>query len=101
MDRRRVGPHRPKPSRALLSADGRREKAAPERGCRLRARLRSDWTHTAARLTMMWFTELLRRLRYLLRREHYTAELEEEIRLHMELRDEQLRTSGLAPKATR
>jgi len=50
---------------------------------------------------MMSFAELLRRLRYLLRRERYTAELEEEIRLHLELRGNQLRTSGLAPEAAR
>ena len=38
--------------------------------------------------------ELLRRLWFLVRREKATAELEEEMRLHMELREEQLRRSG-------
>ena len=50
---------------------------------------------------MMSLSEVIRRLRYLLRRDHYTAELEEEIRLHMQLRGERLQTSGLSPEYTR
>src|SRR5262245_57909839 len=50
---------------------------------------------------MMPFTEFLSRLRYLLRREHYTAELEEEIRLHLELRGKQLHAFGLPPESAR
>jgi predicted permease len=45
--------------------------------------------------------ELLRRLEYLLRRDRYTRELAEEMRLHRELRAERLQGGGLAPDAAR
>jgi predicted permease len=45
--------------------------------------------------------ELLRRARYLLLRDRYTRELEEEMRLHRELRAERLQGAGLAPAAAR
>src|SRR5215207_8662195 len=40
--------------------------------------------------------ELLRRLWYALRREHYASDLEEELRLHVELRAEALRAGGMS-----
>lgn len=43
--------------------------------------------------------ELLRRLQYLLFRDRYTAELEEEMRVHRELRAERLQGTGLSPDA--
>ncbi|HET9424285.1 MAG TPA: ABC transporter permease [Gemmatimonadaceae bacterium] len=45
--------------------------------------------------------ELLRRIRYLLLRDRYTAELEEEMRLHRELRAARLEGGGLDPSAAR
>lgn len=45
--------------------------------------------------------EVLRRLLYLVRRDRYTADLEEEMRLHRELRARQLQGGGLAPDAAR
>jgi putative ABC transport system permease protein len=45
--------------------------------------------------------ELLRRLRYLLLRDRYTAELEEEMRLHRQLRAERLQGGGLSPTSAR
>jgi putative ABC transport system permease protein len=40
--------------------------------------------------------DLLRRIRYLLHRSEHSEELEEEMRLHMELRERQLRERGMA-----
>jgi macrolide transport system ATP-binding/permease protein len=45
--------------------------------------------------------ELLRRVWHIVRRDHYTGELEEEIRLHIDLRASQLRGGGLSPSAAR
>ena len=45
--------------------------------------------------------ELLRKARYLLLRDRYTRELEEEMRLHRELRAERLQGGGLAPAEAR
>jgi predicted permease len=45
--------------------------------------------------------ELLRRLEYLVLRDRYTRELEEEMRLHRQLRAERLQGGGLAPAAAR
>src|SRR5215213_2946790 len=45
--------------------------------------------------------ELLRKVKYLLLRDHYTRELEEEMRLHRELRAERLQGGGLGPAAAR
>ena len=45
--------------------------------------------------------ELLRRLAYLVRRDRRTAELEEEMRLHVQLRAERLQGGGLNPDAAR
>ena len=50
---------------------------------------------------MMTPAELLRKAKYLLLRDHYTRELEEEMRLHRELRAERLQGGGLAPAAAR
>jgi putative ABC transport system permease protein len=41
--------------------------------------------------------DLLRRLVFLLRRDRHTAELEEEVRLHLELRREHIERTGVAP----
>jgi putative ABC transport system permease protein len=41
--------------------------------------------------------DLLRRVRYLIHRSEHSAELEEEMRLHVELRERQLRDRGLNP----
>ena len=49
----------------------------------------------------MTLLEVLRRVRYFLLRDRYTSELEEEIRLHRELRAERLQGGGLAPDAAR
>ena len=49
----------------------------------------------------MWVGELLRRIRYLLFRDRYTAELEEEIRLHIELRAARLQERGISVGAAR
>ena len=45
--------------------------------------------------------EIARRLLYLLRRDRYAAELEEEMRLHVELRAARLQGGGLSPDAAR
>ncbi|MEP6494563.1 MAG: ABC transporter permease [bacterium] len=45
--------------------------------------------------------ELVRRLRYLVLRDRYTAELEEEMRLHIQHREARFRERGLAPGAAR
>lgn len=45
--------------------------------------------------------EVFRRLEYLLLRDRYTRELEEEMRLHRQLRAERLQGGGLAPRAAR
>src|SRR5215213_5295619 len=45
--------------------------------------------------------ELLRKARYLLLRNKYLADLEEEMRLHRELRAERLQGGGLGPVAAR
>lgn len=45
--------------------------------------------------------ETFRRLRFLLLRDRYTAELEEEMRIHLALREGQLRERGLAPAEAR
>jgi predicted permease len=45
--------------------------------------------------------EFARRIMYFVRRDHYTAQLEEEIRLHIDLRASQLRGGGLSPGAAR
>jgi len=44
----------------------------------------------------MTFTELVRRIRYLIGREHYAEDLDEEMRLHLELRAEQMRQEGMS-----
>lgn len=49
---------------------------------------------------MKWFSELLRRLRYLRRRDELDADLAEEMRLHLELRAEQLAAEGASSPAT-
>jgi putative ABC transport system permease protein len=50
---------------------------------------------------MMTPLEAARRLLYLLRRDHYTAELEEEMRLHRQLRAERLQGGGMSPDGAR
>lgn len=50
---------------------------------------------------MMSLAELLRRITYLLRRDRITAELEEEIRLHLQLRGERLQESGVPAESVR
>ena len=45
--------------------------------------------------------ELLRRLQYLLLRDKYASDLEEEMRLHRQLRAERLQGGGLSPEAAR
>ena len=49
----------------------------------------------------MNFGELWRRLRFLLRQDRFTAELEEEMRLHTELRAERLQEQGASGSAAR
>jgi predicted permease len=49
----------------------------------------------------MTLAELIRRAKYLLLRDRYTRELEEEMRLHRQLRAERLQGGGLAPAAAR
>ena len=50
---------------------------------------------------MTTIRELLRRLRYLARREHFLAELEEEMRLHTALRAEAMQASGMSTEQSR
>jgi predicted permease len=50
---------------------------------------------------MTWPGELLRRLKMLLQRQQFDATLEEEMRLHQELRQEQLIESGMTVDAAR
>ncbi len=47
---------------------------------------------------MQWLTELGRRLLMLLRRGQFDSDLEEEMRLHRELREQELIERGLSPK---
>ena len=46
---------------------------------------------------MNWFSELGRRLWVLFRRSQFDRDLEEEMRLHLELRAEEQKAAGLAP----
>src|SRR5260370_8401811 len=50
---------------------------------------------------MAWLNELWRRLGTLLRRRQFDADLEDEMRLHVELRAEQQAQAGLAPDQAR
>jgi predicted permease len=50
---------------------------------------------------MDWLSELLRRLWMLLRRRQFDADLEEEVRLHIELREQDQMQAGLSPKEAR
>jgi predicted permease len=50
---------------------------------------------------MDWLSELLRRLWMLIRRRQFDADLEEEIRLHLELREQEQLRAGLAPRDAR
>ena len=50
---------------------------------------------------MSWISETYRRLRFLLLRDRYTAELEEEMRIHLELREGRLRERGVPPAEAR
>src|SRR3984885_8245656 len=47
---------------------------------------------------MDWLSALLRRLWMLIRRRQFDADLEEEIRLHLELREQEQVRAGLAPR---
>src|SRR6202789_3751947 len=50
---------------------------------------------------MDWLSQLLRRLWMLIRRRQFDADLEEEIRLHLELREQEQVRAGLAPRDAR
>jgi hypothetical protein len=50
---------------------------------------------------MDWLSELGRRLWTLMRRRQFDADLEEEMRLHLELREHEQLQAGLAPRAAR
>src|SRR5580693_5441871 len=50
---------------------------------------------------MDWLSTLLRRLWMLIRRRQFDADLEEEIRLHLELREQEQLRAGLAPRDAR
>jgi hypothetical protein len=47
---------------------------------------------------MAWLTELGRRFWMLTHRQQFDADLEEEVRLHLELREQEQMQAGLAPK---
>ena len=50
---------------------------------------------------MDWLNELLRRLWMLMRRQQFDADLEEEMRLHLELREQDQIQAGLSPREAR
>src|SRR3984885_704693 len=50
---------------------------------------------------MNWLSELLRRLWMLMRRQQFDADLEEEMRLHLELREQEQTRAGLMPADAR
>ena len=50
---------------------------------------------------MDWLSELLRRLWMLMRRQQVDADLEEEMRLHLELREQEQVSVGLTPEDAR
>src|ERR1700728_1594416 len=50
---------------------------------------------------MNWLSELLRRLWMLMRRQQFDADLEEEMRLHLELREQEQARAGLTPADAR
>ena len=50
---------------------------------------------------MDWLRELLRRLRMLIHRREFDADLEEEMRLHLELRQEEQLQSGITAEDAR
>src|SRR5215471_11276561 len=50
---------------------------------------------------MDWLRELLRRLGMLMRRRQFDADLEEEVRLHLELREQDQMQTGLSQKEAR
>src|SRR6185437_3456711 len=62
---------------------------------------RPSTTSSARGDSMTSIGELVRRLSRLLRRDHYAADLEEEMRLHVELRAARLRESGATPADAR
>jgi predicted permease len=50
---------------------------------------------------MDWLSELLRRIWMLMRRQQFDADLKEEIRLHVELREQEQIQAGLSPREAR
>ena len=52
-------------------------------------------------MSMDWLKELLRRLWMLMRRRQFDADLEEEMRLHLELREQEQVQGGLTPEDAR
>jgi hypothetical protein len=50
---------------------------------------------------MDWLSELLRRIWMLMRRQQFDADLEEEMRLHLELREQEKIQAGLSPREAR
>src|SRR5437773_9121989 len=82
-----MGPHRGKPPRALLPAHGVGTQTALTRDGSLPARLSGHCAHSGVRMSP---GELWRRLRFFFHQKRFNAELEEEMRLHLELRAESL-----------
>src|SRR5713226_6368392 len=98
MAHRRLGPHRGKSTRSLLPPYGCWKEGIAARTASLRTRLSGHRAHPAARLGgLMSIARLLRRLSHLLRRRRFDHELDEEMRLHVELRAKKLQRQGLAP----
>src|SRR5262245_51795342 len=96
-----MGPDVGESARALLPSECGRQEAAGRGAQGVSAR---DFGHRAD--SAAWLKEvdmlgrLARRLMFFLRREQRTAELEEEMRLHLELRAQKYGESGLdAPQA--
>jgi len=47
---------------------------------------------------MAWWKEIPKRVRYLGRRDRFDADLDAEVRFHLETRAEELQAEGLAPE---
>src|SRR4051794_7894567 len=96
-----MGAHRWKSASPLLQAHGGGPEAARERSRFVRAGVDRHRANPQADMKSMTPGEALRRLQYLLLRDRYTRELEEEMRLHRALRAERLQGGGLSPTASR
>src|SRR6185503_899227 len=96
-----MGHDRRQPPCALLPDHPRRPEATRDRGAAVSAHRRRHRPRAAGGVSMSVLSTLGRRLRALLRSDHLERGLDEEMRLHMEMRRARLEASGLSPDDAR